>query len=297
MLVALEAGHFLHFGQFIFLDEQTAFIFRWCSMAGMLLLIVLTGRHYVRSSDFRRIFLYQVTHELRTPLNAVMLAGQLIKRELTFKPDTRRIAALTDHLLAAGNSADNILGNVLQLARNESGRHDESNACSVEVKPFFSKIAELHGVVAQYSGVSLNFNMEDMPPFISADPSKLHIIITNLLSHAIQFADRNTEVNILIRRTTGTRWEIRVSNAGQGIPEDQLENVFEPFVTTGNLQVEGTGLGLFITRAKTLSMGGRIDVESHPGERTTFIVSLPSLNLSRDQRPTWYLRYPPRPAC
>lgn len=275
VLVALEAGHFFRIGQFIYLDTHTAFIFRWCSMAGMLLLIVLTGRHYVRSSDFRRIFLYQITHELRTPLNAVMLAGQLIKRELTFQPDTQRLKALTDHLLAAGNTADNILGNVLQLARKESGRHDDPNICPVEVAPFFSQIVELHGVVAQYSGVSLDFDIEDMPPYISGDPAKLHVITSNLLAHAIQFADRHSEVSVLVRQVPGGRWEIRVSNAGRGISEEQLQHVFEPFVTEGNLQVEGTGLGLFITRSKTLSMGGRIDVENHPGERTTFIVSLP----------------------
>lgn len=275
VLMLLEAGHFFGFGQFIQLDRQTAFIFRWCAMAGMLLLIVLTGRHYVRSSDFRRIFLYQVTHELRTPLNAVMLAGQLIKRELTYKPDARRIAALTDHILAAGNSADNILGNVLQLARKESGVHDESRACPVEVCPFFSKIVELHGVVAQYSSVALDLDVEGMPDYVSADPAKLHVILTNLLAHAIQFADRHSEVGVLVRRSGDHRWEIRVSNAGRGIPDEQLEHLFEPFVTKGNLAVEGTGLGLFITRAKTLSMGGRIDVENRPGERTTFIVSLP----------------------
>lgn len=275
VLVALEAGHYFHVGQFIYLDGQTAFFFRWCSMADMLLLIVLTGRHYVRSSDFRRIFLYQVTHELRTPLNAVMLAGQLIKRELTYKPDARRISALTDHLLAAGNNADNILGNVLQLARKESGRHDELKAVPIAPRSFFSQIVELHGVVAQYSSVSLDFDMENMPPFISADPAKLHVITSNLLSHAIQFADRNSIVTVFVRGTADNRWEIRVSNAGRGIPDDRIEHVFEPFVTEGNLAVEGTGLGLFITRAKTLSMGGRIDVENQPGERTTFIVSLP----------------------
>ncbi|WP_109697661.1 ATP-binding response regulator [Chitinophaga deserti] len=285
VLITLEAGHYFHIGQFIYLDPQTAAIFRWCSMAGMLTLIVLTGKHYVRSSDFRRIFLYQITHELRTPLNAVMLAGQLIKRELTFKPDARRIAALTDHLLAAGNSADNILGNVLQLARSESGRHDASQACSIEVFPFFSQIVQLHAVIAQYSSMSLRLSVENMPPFISADPAKLHVITGNLLAHAIQFADRNSEVGVLVRRA-GDRWEIRVSNAGPGITDEQLEHVFEPFVTQGNLQVEGTGLGLFITRAKTLSMGGRINVENQPGERTTFIVSLPLITTAPGTTPS-----------
>lgn len=275
VLAALEAGHYFKIGHFIHLDEQTAFIFRWCSMTGMLLLIILTGRHYVRSSDFRRIFLYQITHELRTPLNAIMLAGQLIKRELSYKPDTRRISALADHLLAAGNSADNLLGNVLHMARKESGGHDDSSYNPIEVHDFFSQIVELHDVVAQYSGVTLEFAAEDMPDYIAGDPAKLHVITSNLLAHAIQFANRNTIVSVLVHMSGPQLYEIRVTSEGRGIPEEQLRHVFEPFVTKGNLQVEGTGLGLFITRAKTLSMGGSINVENKAGERTTFVVTLP----------------------
>ncbi|RPD42542.1 hybrid sensor histidine kinase/response regulator [Chitinophaga barathri] len=273
-LATLEICYFNGVTGIIPLSHTTGFIFKWCSMGGVLLLIIVTGRQYVRSSDFRRVFFYQITHELRTPLNAVMLAAQLIKRELRYKPDARNIEALTDHMLAAGSTAGNILANVLDMARHESGKSDSNEETVIRLLPFFENILQSHRVIALYRNIQLRFEMEHMPALIKGDPHTLHVIMANLLSNAIQYGNKHSEVTVRIEGAQNT-WQIRVTNTGAGIPKDKLDHIFEPFVTHRNVQVEGTGLGLFITRIKTMALGGNIAVKSTPGEYTTFTVTLP----------------------
>ncbi len=273
-LATLEICYFNGISGLIPLGHTTGFIFKWCAMAGMLLLIILTGRQYVRGSDFRRMFFYQITHELRTPLNALMMAAQLIKRELRFKPDLRNIGSLTDHVLAAGHSAGAILSNALDMARQESGNNGTGNESTIRLRPFFENILQSHRVIGTYRNILLRFNAANMPELITCDPHTLHAIMANLLSNAIQYGNKNSEVRVDLERS-GNTWQIRVTNSGAGIPQDKLEHIFEPFVTQRNVQVEGTGLGLFVSRIKTMALGGNIAVKSTPGEYTTFTVTLP----------------------
>lgn len=273
-LVALELCYYYEVGPYVHLNHAMDYFFKWCSMGGILLLIILTGRHYVRSSDFKRVFIYQITHELRTPLNAILVAAQLIKRELKFNPDISNIDALSDHLLAAGNNARNIINNVLDMAQIESGKMDKRDEAAFLFQPFFEQIIGVHHVIAQYKGIRLKMEVELMPEVILGDPLKLHTVTTNLLSNAIKYADKKTE--ILIRLSgSADLWQIQITNRGPGIPPENQDIIFEPFVTHKNKKEEGTGLGLFITRIKVASMGGNIGVTSRPGEFTTFTVTLP----------------------
>lgn len=273
-LIVLELCYYYKVGPYVHLDYITSYIFKWCSMSGILLLIILTGMHYVRSSDFKRVFIYQITHELRTPLNAILVATQLIKRELKFKPDLQHIDSLSDHLLAAGNNARNIINNVLDMAQIESGKMDKRNETAFLLQPFFEQIINVHHVIAQYKGIRLKLEFELMPEVILGDPLKLHTITTNLLSNAIKYANKNSE--ILIRLCgSADLWQIQITNEGPGIPPEKQEIIFEPFVTHKSKEEEGTGLGLFITRIKVASMGGNIGVTSQLNEFTTFTVTLP----------------------
>lgn len=273
-LVTLELCYYYNVGPYIHLNYVTGYIFKWCSMSGILLLIILTGMHYVRSSDFKRVFIYQITHELRTPLNAILVATQLIKRELKFNPNLQNIDSLSDHLLAAGNSARNIINNVLDMAQIESGKMDKQDETAFLFQPFFQQIVGIHHVIAQYKSIRLKLETELMPEVILGDPLKLHTITTNLLSNAIKYADKNTEIVIHLSGSADL-WQIQITNQGVGIPADKQDIIFEPFVTHKNKKEEGTGLGLFITRIKVASMGGNIGVTSKPGEFTTFTVTLP----------------------
>ena len=273
-LIILEAHFFYNPDVPIQLDHTSRYLFKWISMAGLLVLIIFTGRHYVRSSDFKRVFLYQITHELRTPLNAILVATQLIKRELKHKPDLQNIGSLSDHLLSAGTSARNIINNVLDMAQIESGKLEKREDKAFLVQPFFEQIISIHHVIAQYRDIVLRLKITLMPEVITGDPLKLNVVLTNLLSNAIKYADKNTEVLVDISGA-GDLWQLQVSNAGEAIPLEKQDIIFDPFVTHKSKHVEGTGLGLFITRIKVASMGGNINVTSLPGDYTTFTVTLP----------------------
>jgi len=222
-------------------------------------------------------FLSRMSHELRTPLNAVLGFAQLMlddpTHSLAFKQRERaqRIRDAGRHLLA-------LIDDVLDLTSVEVGSAGVENR-PVALAPVVQETLQWLGPAAQRADVVLS--AVGLSGAAMADARRLRQILTNLLSNAVKYNRPGGRVEIDLVRREGEearQWLVfRVRDTGRGMTAAQLQRLYEPFNRLGAERegIEGTGIGLTIVRALVEHMGGRIEVESRPGEGTEFRVWLP----------------------
>lgn len=229
----------------------------------------------------KRAFLRQTSHEMRTPLNAIYGIAQLMlyNEKKGIKPD----ASLFTHLYSAAHSARELTDNVLEMSRIEANKYDEVTESHFPYRTFIAGIADILKYIANAKDVAITHSFDNaIPHVIIADKVKMRQVISNLLSNAIKFAPVNTAVRIdTTVKMCGL--VIKVHNEGPGIAPDLQLHIFEPFVSEGNGFLQGTGLGLHITRHLAMLLGGVITVDSAPDKGTTFTVILPLKEGNIDQ--------------
>ncbi|WP_143307452.1 hybrid sensor histidine kinase/response regulator [Chitinophaga vietnamensis] len=281
ILVLLEANYYYQFVESIALSRNYTVIFKALSVMGVLLLIIIVGRPYVRSNDamhkanhFKKMFIYQVTHELRTPLNAIYAAAQLLKREVKLNEQLKSVSNLVDQLMMATNNSRNIINNVLDMSQIESGKMNVTSEETFEIRTFLSKIIEVNKMIARFRNIKLKLLVNEMPDAIIADSLKLNQIVTNLLANAIKYSHKDSTVTLTASKQ-GDNWEMLFSNYGSPIAPGKLKTIFDPFVTDKTKYTEGTGLGLYIVKNIVASLGGNITADSTPEGQTTFHIVMP----------------------
>lgn len=281
ILVVLEANYYNNFISVISLDHMTTVIFKALSVMGVMLLVVIVGSPYVASNDalhkanyFKKMFVYQVTHEMRTPLNAIYGVAQLLKKEAKLDVNLRKITPLIDHLLTASDNARRIINNVLDMAQIESGKTENNVMEVIELPVFIGKIIDVNRIIARLRQIKISLSIQEMPAAIICDTLKLNQIITNLLANAIKYADKNTTIDVIVT-SQQEKWQMQFVSQGAPIPEENLNTIFEPFVTRKDKHTEGTGLGLYIVKNKIKAMDGTISVSSSANGKTCFTVYLP----------------------
>ena len=220
-------------------------------------------------------FLAVMSHELRTPLNSIGGYVDLLEMELrgplteAQRSDLARIRRSQEHLLR-------IINDILNFTRLEA---TEVQFDIIEV-PLRALMGDMDAVVSSLaSAKSIRYECR-MPPasvYVRIDPDKLRQIMINLVSNAVKFTAEGG--SIAVRCTVGeTTVSIHVSDTGVGIPADQRESIFEPFVQLDRgltRTTDGTGLGLPISRGLARGMGADITLESDEGVGSTFSISLP----------------------
>jgi signal transduction histidine kinase len=240
-------------------------------------------------------FLAVMSHELRTPLNAVLGYAELLDLGVvgSLTPEQRqqvgRISASGKHLLGLVNE-------ILDLAKVEAGR------MSVERQPVAAaEVVEAAIVLAQPQAESRGLTLvasADIPRTLKfvGDRDRVLQILVNLLSNAVKFTEPGGEIAIdAVQATTapanahlhgdGPWTALRVRDNGIGIPTDQLETIFAPFVQVEaghTRRSDGTGLGLTISRRLARLMRGDVTVESTPGRGSLFTLLLPAAALDAD---------------
>jgi PAS domain S-box-containing protein len=223
-------------------------------------------------------FLANMSHELRTPLNAVLGFSRLLKRD----PDvTPRQQETLDIIARSGEHLLNLINNVLDMAKIESGRVvlEESE---VDLPRLMSEIQSLMGVAAVEKG--LRFALErdpDLPRFVAVDAGKLRQVLLNLVGNAIKFTNSGG-VKLrarLSRQDDAERARVRfeVEDSGPGISQEDCQRIFFPFVQLGGQAPvqAGTGLGLAICNQYVEIMGGQIGVTSELGKGSVFYFTIP----------------------
>lgn len=233
--------------------------------------------------DAREQVLKVVAHELRNPLNTVFMCTDLLLEEpLSDEQRTKQLRRVK----AAGKSMNRLAQDLLDVAKLEAGRVAIS-ARQLEVGPFLRDAHESLAPLAAEKSISLDLDIAEALPHVTADAGRIQQVLSNLVVNAIKFTPK--EGRIVIRATPspgGVRFS--VSDTGPGIPADQLERVFARFWQADASDRRGIGLGLTIAKGIMDAHGGRIWVESRPGEGTTFHFVLgsvlPSTSSVRERR-------------
>jgi len=218
-------------------------------------------------------FLSSMSHELRTPLNAILGFAQLFEYDKTLTADQKVNAKEIDK---AGHHLLSLINEVLDLAKIESG-HIELSMESISLIKVVEECSTIIAPLAASHGISLDFNQPKCSNlFVKADYTRLKQVILNLMSNAVKYNRTNGFINISCTIDNPDAICISVSDSGHGIAEEKLSNLFQPFSRLGAEfgEIEGTGIGLVITKQLVELMNGSIGVESVVGEGTTFWVEL-----------------------
>jgi PAS domain S-box-containing protein len=225
-----------------------------------------------RANRAKSEFLSSMSHELRTPMNAILGFGQLMEYDATLSDEHQDNVR---EILKAGHHLLELINEVLDLAKVESGRIDLSLE-PVEVYPIIEECLSLVGTLAGKRDIQLKHNGLEGAA-VRADRTRLKQVLLNLLSNAIKYNREGGSVKLEVQPEGTDRLRIRVTDTGPGIPAERLEELFEPFnrLDAGATEIEGTGIGLTITRRIVELMGGAVDVESEPGVGSSFWIELP----------------------
>jgi CheY-like chemotaxis protein len=227
------------------------------------------------ASRYKSEFLANMSHELRTPLNSSLILARLLadNRNGNLTAEQVRYARTIE---TAGNDLLALINDVLDLAKVEAGR--------LEAKPQTLVIARLvehlrasFQPLADEKKLLLRFAVApDVPAAFETDPQRLEQVLRNLLGNAIKFTESG-EVALAVACAPDHRIAFAVRDTGVGIPADQHERIFEPFLQAGSGSGPqgGTGLGLAISRELARLLGGEIRIESAVGAGSTFTVILP----------------------
>ncbi|WP_136420277.1 ATP-binding protein [Herbaspirillum sp. ST 5-3] len=229
------------------------------------------------ASQAKSTFLASMSHELRTPLNAVLGYAQVLKRDPNL--DAHQIASLNT-IQQSGEHLLNLITDLLDLSKIESGKF-ELVEHEVDLQSCLQVIADIIRVRAEQKGLLFKYSAApDLPRIVLCDEKRVRQVLLNLLGNAVKFTDEG-EVSLRITRLAHTeadhaRLLFEVSDTGIGLPESELERIFQPFEQAGEVRHRfgGTGLGLSISRQLVRMMNSEIHVASHPGAGSVFSFEL-----------------------
>lgn len=213
-----------------------------------------------RSDELKTALLRSVSHDLRTPLTSIIAAGAALDSPSVTAQERHE---LSDAVVEQGQRLSRLVENLLDISRLESG----STAASPEEVDIGEVLEAARDSLG--AGEEVRLAIDPELPTLSADAAQLERAFANLLDNAIVHGGGEP---VQVRsRQVGSRLVVRVIDRGPGIPEPERKRIFEPFVRSAGSQ--GSGLGLAIARGFVEANGGQVEVESLPGQGSSFVVS------------------------
>jgi signal transduction histidine kinase/response regulator RpfG family c-di-GMP phosphodiesterase len=226
-----------------------------------------------RANRAKSEFLSRMSHELRTPLNSILGFAQLLAMaDLALQHQNN-----VQQILKGGYLLLELINEVLDLARVEAGRLSMSPE-PVQIKDAVTEAMDLVRPIASLQNITLSADLSVYGErHVHADRQRLKQVLLNLLSNAIKFNRSNGSVVLRFHQTRNQRLRIEVADTGSGIDEQGLKKIFIPFERLGadRNAVEGTGLGLALSKRMIEAMGGAIGVGSTVGVGSRFYFELP----------------------
>ena len=230
-----------------------------------------------RASKAKTDFLSNMSHDIRTPMNAIIGITTLMKNEL-HQPE--KLAEHLGKLETSGQLLLGIINNILDMSRIESGK----TTLNVEKMNLPLQVSQLDSIIRQQAGQrrqTFTVNTHLQHENVLADPNRLNQVLMNILSNAVKYTPTGghiqLEVDELPRNEHYARYRFVVQDDGIGMSADYQKTLFDPFTReerSGTNKVQGTGLGMAITKSIVDLMGGSINVESATGKGTRFEVVL-----------------------
>lgn len=213
-------------------------------------------------------YLTGISHELRTPLNSVLGYAQLLENDAEIPLNKREKLSV---IRRSGEHLTDLIEGLLDISKIEAGRLD-IHKDFVRIGPLIEQLVDMFRLQAEKKGLNFTYEcLSRLPEFVTTDEKRLRQILINLLSNAIKFTEHGSvEFKMSYRNQVA---EFRITDTGPGIPEDELERIFQPFERLhrpGLPAVSGTGLGLTITRLLIDILGGEVIVTNNPDGGVTF---------------------------
>jgi signal transduction histidine kinase len=237
------------------------------------------GRLYAQletASRHKSEFLANMSHELRTPLNAVIGFSEVLRAEMFGPLNATQRQYVTD-VLDAGQHLLSLINDILDLSKVEAGRMDLVIS-DVPVLETLESGLTMHRARADRDGIKLRLDVDPGVGTVHGDERRIRQVVFNLVSNAVKFTPAGGRVEVSARAHDGVV-EIAVADSGIGISPDDQERIFEEFqqarLPNGG-SIEGTGLGLALSKRFVELHGGRLWVQSELGSGTTFRFTLPS---------------------
>jgi len=227
-----------------------------------------------KASEAKSQFLSRMSHELRTPLNAILGFAQLLELDELAEDQ----ATSVDQIQRAGRHLLSLINEVLDIARIEAGQLSIS-AQAVRVGDVLEEVTTLLSPMAEAAAVHMmveRHHHDELDLYVRADRQRLLQVLLNLGSNAVKYNEAGGTIAFRTTPVEGGGVRFSVHDTGPGIPHEQQDMLFVPFSRLGaeRSAVEGTGVGLALSKQLVEVMGGTIGVESAPGHGSTFWVEL-----------------------
>jgi signal transduction histidine kinase len=237
------------------------------------------------ANQAKSAFLTTMSHELRTPLNSILGGAQLLQRDREFPPKQRK---LLDIISRSGAHLLELINDVLEISKIEAGRLTATST-PFALHRFLDDLERIMSHRAEQKGLHWSIDRDPgLPRYIQSDERKLRQVLINLVGNALKYTEKG-HVTLRVREkkaadapsgsdpTASVRLAFEIEDTGIGIAREDRERIFEPFVQLyrdGAGAVEGTGLGLALSRSFVRLLGGDISVRSEPGRGSTFLFDI-----------------------
>ena len=236
-----------------------------------------------KASRAKSSFLAAMSHELRTPLNAILGFAQLLQMDVLGQLNPRQ-AEYVQIILGSGQHLLDLISDVLDLSMIEAGKLTLSIA-PVHLPPLLDEIIKTLEPMAERDSIALHACDNNLdPPLVLADRRRLTQALLNIVGNAVKYTPKGGTVTLSCKSSQVDRLRIIVADNGDGIPLERQHELFEPFNRLGAecTTIEGTGLGLPLTKRLITLIGGELDFSSARGEGTRFWIDLPTAPLSSE---------------
>ncbi len=229
------------------------------------------------ASKAKTDFLSNMSHDIRTPMNAIIgFSESLLMEDLSQKQKDE-----VESIYEAATTLLSIINNILDVSRIESGKEEKKEG-KYELRKLVMQLTSMVTSKLDPNVIKFNVNIDkDVPTFLIGDSLKLYQILMNLLSNAVKYTDKGHIDFTITSENVGNYAKLKfvVADTGIGIKESDFDKMFVKFSRIHNQEnyksIEGTGLGLVITKQLVLLLGGTIDFESKYGVGTSFTVVIP----------------------